>query len=755
MTYRFLTAACAAASLTVLSAPAAPPALAQTPGASEAAAKAALLPPPVGLPPLGPPQPVILPPVVQKTLPNGLKIVVLEDHKQPALFMNLSIAAGTIRDPKNKVGVAEMTASLLDNGTTTRSEDQIADAVDTLGANLSASAGDDYLSVGASGLSSQADALVELMADITLHPTFPQASIAQYKTRTLSGITAALGEPATVASAALARVVYRSHPYGNFSSGTTETVPTLTQADAQAFVQTYFAPNGATLFFAGDITPQQAEALASKYLGAWEKKTVPPPPPAPLPVVDRAPSPKPRIWVIDRPGAAQTEVRIGVLTPGYSDPKRVTASVASTVLGGGSFENRLTKEIRVKRGLSYGAGSSFSRNKQAGEFFISTFTKNASTGEVVRVALNEVAKLQKTPPPQAELAERKNFLSGTFALSVSTPAGLLGRLIPAVLYGNGPSDLTTYTRSVAAVTPQAASQVMQNLPLNRMQIVLVGDSKAIASQLKDIGPVTVIGQDQLDLQSATLRGTGQKTADVAPTPSPAAPPAGVAPTEAEAAAGAALLQAAVKAHGGDAFLGVKSLKANGKGELTPPGDSGLKIPIDALALTTAPGGKTRLDLTTGFGDIVVGAPGSGKDGWLIFGGQVRDQPEAGGIGNSGDPTALLRDAVTGKYAARPVATTEKTDDGKALKSVVLTTPEGKPVTLYMEEATSVLRRINSKQGNTSSSILLSAYKDAGNGVMLPGKIVIFVNGQETLNLSLDKFEINPTVSDAIFEKPKG
>ena len=749
-----ITAACAAASLTVLAACHAPASFAQAPaqapGASEAAARAALLPPPVGLPPLGPPQPVILPAVTQKTLPNGLKIVVLEDHKQPALFMQLSLPAGTIRDPKNKVGLAEITAGLLDNGTEKRTEDQIADAVDTLGASLNASAGDDYLSVGASGLSNQADALMDLMADITLHPTFPPESVDRAKTRTLSGITAALGQPATVASAALARVVYGSHPYGNFSSGTTETVPTLTRADMQAFAQTYFAPNGATLFFVGDITSTQAETLAAKYFGGWEKKTVPAPPPAPTPGVDRAPMPKPRIFVIDRPGAAQTEVRIGALTPGYSDPKRVTASVASTVLGLGQFEGRLTKEIRVKRGLTYGAGSSFSRNKGAGEFFISTFTKNASTGEVVRVALAEVEKLQKNLTPPTELGERKTFLAGTFALSVATPDGLLGRLAPAVLYGNGPSDLTTYTRNVAAVTPQAVQETMQKLPVNRMQVVLVGDSKAIAKQLVGIGPVTVIPQEQLDLQSVSL-----KSAAAAQTSTTPAVPPTPAPTADEAAAGQALLQAAVKAHGGDAFLAVKSLKTNGKGELTPPGDSGLKIPIDALGLVTAPGGKTRLDLTTGFGDIIVGAPGSGKSGWLVFGGQVREQPEAGGLGNSGDPTALLRDAVNNKYAARPQATTEKTADGKALKSVVVTTPEGRPVTLFMEEATNVVRRIDAKQGATTSSILLADYKDAGKGVMLPGKIVITINGQETLNLSLDKFEINPTVSDAVFEKPKG
>lgn len=765
-------AASVAALLTALCAAATAPAGAQTrsasqaPGAEEAARKAALLPPPVGLPPLGAPKPVILPPVVQKTLPNGLKIVILEDHKQPALFMRLALPAGSIRDPKNKVGIAEMTAALLDKGTQARTEDQVADTIDTLGASLNASAGEDYLTISANGLSSQADALVDLMADTTLHPIFPQAQVDRYKARTLNALTAALGEPATVATAALARVVYRAHPYGNFATGTPETVQALTQADAQTFQSTYFVPNGATLFFAGDITAARAQELAAQYFGAWEQKPLPPAPPAPLPGADRAPSPKPHIFLIDRPGAAQTEVRIGLLTPGYADPKRVTASVSSAVLGLGQFEGRLTKEIRVKRGLTYGAGSSFARNKAAGEFSISTFTKNASTGEVVRLALGEVEKLQKTPPPEAELAERRTFLAGTFSLSIATPAGLLSRLVPAVLYGGGPSDLTLYTRKVAAVTPASVQQVMQNLQVNRAQIVLVGDAKVIQKQLTGIGPVTVIPQDQLDLLSTSLRSKGAKKSQAATPPAgtddktavPVAAPTAAAttntpPTAEEAAAGKALLDSVIKAHGGDAFLAVKSIKATGAGELTPPGDSGLKVPVDALTLTTAPGGKTRLDLTTGFGPVIVGSAGTGKTGWVVFGGQTQDQP-GGGAGVTGDPTALLRDAVSGKYAARIVPTTEKTGDGKALKAFTLTTGTGGMTTLFVEAETSVLRRIDSKQAGSSATVLLSDYKTAGSGVQLPGKVVTQVNGQEVFNLTLATFEINPSVTDALFERPK-
>ncbi len=757
------TASLAAASLALLASVS--PVQAQTrrqdPAAEEAARKAALLPPPPGLPALGPAKPVILPPVIEKTLPNGLKLVILEDHKQPVAFMRLALPAGSIRDPKGKTGVAEMTAALLDKGTETRTEDQIASAVDTLGASLNAGASDDYLTVSASGLSNQADALVELMADTVLHSTFADAQVARYKARTLSGIQAALGQPATVATAALARVVYRNHPYGNFSSGVPETVQALTQADAQAFQSTYFVPNGSTLFFAGDITPAQAEALATKYLGAWERKPLPSDPPTPLPAVDRAPQAKPRIFVIDRPGAAQTEIRIGLLTTGYADPKRITSNVSAAVLGAGQFEGRLTKEIRVKRGLTYGVGSSFARNKEAGEFFISTFTKNASTGEVIRLALGELTKLQKTPPPAGELSERKNFLTGTFGLSVSTPAGLLSRLVPAVLYGGGPSDLTMYTRNVASVTPASVTQTFSSLPLNRAQIVLVGDNKAIAKQLVGLGTVTVIPQDQLDLRSPSLKMSGTKAQAAADGTSQAIIENGgvlqsaapVPGTAEDAKAGKALLDAAIKAHGGDAFLAVKSFKATGKGELTPPGDSGLKIPIDSLVLTTAPGGKTRLDLTTGFGQVIAGVPGTDKNGWIVFGGQVRDQPGAGGLAGAGDPTALLRDAASGKYPVKAVPTTQKTADGKALKALEVTLSGGAPTTLFVEDGTNVLRRIDSKQGGGTATIVLGGYKTVGTGVQLPGTIVTLVNGQEVLNLTLDTFELNPTVSDTIFAKP--
>lgn len=486
-----------------------------TTGAAATAAVALLLPAAgayaqeapsaAALPPLAAPKPLTLPKVTQETLPNGLRLVVLENRNQPAVWFRLAMPAGAIRDTPEKVGLATMVADMLDKGTTTRTESQIADTVDGLGASLGASADDDYLFVSASGLSPYADTLLELLADITLNPTFPEAEAERYRARTLGGIQASLADAGTVASAALARAVYGAHPYGNFSTGTPKTVPNLQVADLKGFHQRYFAPNGATLFVAGDITAAQARQKVEKAFGSWGRKVVPP-----LPAAPKSPSQK-RIVIVDRPGAAQTEIRIGQQTPGYADPSRIPFQVSSVLLGGG-FESRLSKEIRVKRGLTYGVSASNRRNRDAGLFSIGTFTKNESTGEVVQLSLAEMKSLRDTAPTPTELGERKTLLTGLFALGVATPEGVLTRLIPATLYGGGVQDLAAYTQRVTAVTPEDVRKVFQSLPEEASTVVLVGDAKAIQPQVAGMGTVTVIPQEALDLNAPDLGAGAAKPA---------------------------------------------------------------------------------------------------------------------------------------------------------------------------------------------------------------------------------------------------
>ena len=695
------------------------------------------------LPPLAAARPLALPRVTESTLPNGLRLVVLEDHRQPALWMRMALPAGTVRDPEGKVGLSSMVAELLNKGTTTRTEARIAGAVDSLGATLGAGAEPDYLIVSANGLSRNADALFDLMADVVLHPTFPQDEIDRYKIQTLSAIQADLGNPGSLAGAALRRLVYGAFPYGNYAMGTPDTLKSLTAADVKGFYDTYFAPNGATLFFVGDITPAQAAKLATRHLGGWEKKTVPAPPAPPDVRAGTGGAAQPRITVIDRPGAQQTEIRIGTLTTGYSDPERVPGTVATAVLGLGQFEGRLTKEIRVKRGLTYGASSSYARNKSAGEFVISTFTKNASTGEVVKIALDETAKLRATEPPAAELADRKAFLNGSFAVSVASPDDLLFRLTYAVLYGKGPGDLTLYTPRVNAVTPLQVRQVLNKLSLDPVQVVLVGDAKAIQPQLTGIGPVTVIEPADLDLLAPNL------TKAPATAPVPAAAP-GVSQNPAERAAiGQALLLAAIKAHGGDSFLALKSITASGKGDLRPPG---LPITVHAntVSLVTESPDRARVELQTSFGPVTVAAPGGGKDLWYQVGGEVHDVA-AGTL--VGDPTVVLREAVAHHYAVEDAGMDPATDGGAALHQVAVTDAAGHVTRIFLDGETNLLRRVLARIGDGAARFDLSDYKLIGDGISLPKTIISSLNGQKVLSLNLDTFALNQVVDDKRFVRP--
>jgi zinc protease len=698
----------------------------------------------VGLPPLAPARPLNLPEIVQKELPNGLKIVLLEDHRQPAVWLRLTLPAGSIRDPNSKVGLANMTASLLDKGTTSRTEAQIADTVDGLGAALGAGAGDDTFTISTHGLSSQVDSLFELMADITLRPTFPQAELDRARTRLLSGITASLSEPGTLADLALARRIYGAHPYGNYSAGTPETVPTITRQDIVRFHDTYFAPNVATLFLAGDITPDRAVQKAQTLFGSWGRKEVPALP-AP-PKASAATGDKPQIILIDRPGSAQTEVRIGLLTSGYNTPERAIGTVATTVLGLGNFEGRLTKEIRVKRGLTYGASSYFGRNAQAGMFEITTFTKNASTGEVLKIALEEARKLQSEAVPAEELQERKDYLNGSFAVSVATPSGILNRLFYSVLYGAGPGELTTYVQRVQAVTPDQIEQIMKGLDLARPQIVLVGDARAIEDQVRSLGDITKISADAVDLLSPSLQaketGNGPQ-------------PANQGSTE-EVTEGKARLAATVKAHGGDAFLNVKQLEMKGSGEFSPPGQQ-IKLKAKTAVLTVVRPGKARLEMNTDFGDIILAVPGAGMAGWVSALGNVQDLPPGGGFIAS-DPTELLRSAMQDNRVVRALPAKENgkavtAPDGKALRGFSITDNKGQVSSVYVDAGTSLIRRIvvKGKQGNLI--FLLSDYHNA-DGVQLPGSLQILGGETPIANMTFSSFQVNKPVDDALFARPK-
>jgi zinc protease len=700
-------------------------------------------------PPLGPPHPLILPTVVQQTLPNGLKLVLLEDHRQPALWLRLSLPAGSIRDPQDRVGLAAMTASLLNEGAGSRTADQIADLVDGIGANLGASAGDDTLTVSARGLSAYSDTLFSLLADITLRPTFPKEELERARNQTLNDLNFSLSQPETMAGIAIDRLVYGAHPYGNLSTGTPKTLAAITQDDLKRFHDTYFAPNVATLFLVGDITAAQAQHQALAAFGSWARKELPPAPAPPLPPATTG---KPQITLIDRPGAAQTQIRIGALTSGYSDPNRTVATLATVVLGAGNFEGRLNQEIREKRGLAYGASSFISRNRDAGAFEITTFTKNASTGEVIQLALEEAHKIATVDVPSQELADRKSYYQGEFAISVATPDGLLARLVPAVLYGNGPADLTTLTDKIGTVTPDQIRAVMGALNLSAPQIVLVGDAKAILDQVKPLGDVRVIPFDSVDLLSPTLQAPGVTTTTGV----------GQAPTATaeELAAGKARMEAVIKAHGGDAFLNLKTLRAKGKGAVTPPGGQlAAKLNVEMLTLALATPDRVRIELTTGFGDITLGVPGGSATPWLNALGSVQDLPaDVSALIPLFNPGQLLGQAQAKNYAIRALPDTEDgkpiTADGKPLQGFAITDDRGNTTEVYADPQTNLVRRLAVRSPKGDPLVVSMGDYHVTDGMQFPGTVRAAQGANTLFDFTFTSFEVNKPLDATLFARPQ-
>ncbi|RZJ96478.1 MAG: insulinase family protein [Brevundimonas sp.] len=382
-----------------------------------------------------------------------------------------------------------------------RVADQIATEIEQLGASVGAGAGADFTNVYANAPANVFPQTVALMADLVRNPTFAQEELERQRDQTLDGLRVALSSPGSVAGLAAARVVYGDAAYGAPASGTVTSLPTITRDDIAAFHAARYSPSGASLVFSGDITEAQARALAQQYFGDWR---------AAAPTARTAPAAgavlPTRVVVIDQPGAGQAAVYAAGRSVARADDAYFPLSVANAVLGGG-YGSRLNQEIRVKRGLSYGAGSGLGLRLEQGVFTAQAQTRNDAAVEVSDLMLAEIAKLGATQPTPEELGTRQAVLTGGFGSSLETVDGLGSRVANLALYDLPLSDLATFVSSVEAVTPadvQAAAA--RALPADRMSLVIVGDASIFIDALRAKHPnVEVIPLTALNLDSAALK----------------------------------------------------------------------------------------------------------------------------------------------------------------------------------------------------------------------------------------------------------
>jgi zinc protease len=454
-------------------------------------------------PPPADPRSVVFPKPVDQSLPNGLRVIVIERHESPLVSAQLVIKNGGEVDPPELAGLADMTASLLTKGTQSRDATKIAEQFETLGGSLESGARWDSSFATVSVMSDKIAPAMEILADVVRRPTFKNEEVERLRQQSLDSLTLALGEPGSIARFVAARVVFGDSPYGHPLSGTNQSLTRITAADITKLHATFYRPDNAIMVIGGDITAKDAFALATKYFGDWRK------PSTPLPEVSasmkEATLKTGRIVVIDKPDAGQAAVYLVRTGITRRDPDFFRGIVTNSVLSG--YSGRLNQEIRIKRGLSYGAGSTLDARRDVGPFVALAQTKNESGAQVAELLMGEISRLSSSPPTEEELTPRKAALTGNFSRDLETATGFVGQVASLALYGLSLDEINRYINNVQAINPQDVQKFASaRLEAKTSNIIIVGNAKAFLPELQKQHPdVEVIPFPELDLNTRLLK----------------------------------------------------------------------------------------------------------------------------------------------------------------------------------------------------------------------------------------------------------
>lgn len=403
-------------------------------------------------------------------LPNGLTVLFLEQHALPMLEAHALVRVGSAQDPADKAGLANLVASLLDEGTTTRSSAQLAEQIEFVGGSLGARASEDYTTASTRVLRKDADLGLSLLADILQNPVFPKHEFERVRSEIIGQLISEKDEPGTVAMRAFNQVVFAGHPYRWPVAGTEDTIPRIAQQDVQAFHAQYYIPNQTILSVVGDLTQEEATSLVTKYFGAWKPGPVPP-----ARTGKSQPLAKATVKLINK-DLTQSSIVLGHVGVSRSNPDYYAVTVLNQVLGAGGFGSRLMDNIRDKQGLAYGVMSLFEARVAPGPFYISLQTRTEATNQAITGVLHELKAIREAPVSDQELADAKAYLMGSFALRLDTTAKLAQTLSLVELHNLGLDYFSQYPRWIERVTKDDLMRVArQYLDPQHYALVIVGD----------------------------------------------------------------------------------------------------------------------------------------------------------------------------------------------------------------------------------------------------------------------------------------
>lgn len=431
-------------------------------------------------PPPGPAPTFKLPELRRFTLPNGLAVTLVQVGQMPKATVQLAIQVGTGDEAPNQTGLGELTASLLEEGTRTRTSEQIAAEAAGYGGALSAEVTPDETLVGGTVLSEFTTAWVKLVADVALAPAFPEKEVERVRTDEVRAVTMARTVPQTLARERFLALTYPGHGYGRILP-TPEQVKGYGRADVVAYHRASYAAGRARLYVAGRFDPDLVEAAIREAFGGWATG-------APRAAAPAAPTSRRAVNLVERPGAVQSTLYVGLPVLDARSPDYLELVVTNTLLGG-YFSSRMTANLREAKGYTYSPYSQVGVRAGAPGYWLQTAdVATAVTGASLKEIFGEVDRLRAEPPTEKELAAVQAYLAGQFALQVARREGLIERLRFVDLHGLDERWLEGYVPAVKAVTPADVQAMAQRwLEAGRMTVVVVGDRKQVEAQVKPYG----------------------------------------------------------------------------------------------------------------------------------------------------------------------------------------------------------------------------------------------------------------------------
>ncbi len=423
---------------------------------------------------------------VEFVLANRMRVVVVPNREIPYVTMTLGLLNGAWSE--EKPGTAEMAAQMVTKGSANHTAAELAEELEFNAISLSGGASIDVGSVFAACVSDKFETAAKLMGEVVRTPKFPEKELEVMRQQTLLGLMIQAKSPEYAADKEMRQRIFGSHPYARTSTGEPTDVQSLKAEDLKKWWSTYVRPDTTVLYLAGDVDVEKAKTVLGQAFGDWkvegEKPTVK------IPEVPTEPAT--HIFLVDRPGSVQSQIRVGHLGITRHDEDYFSSLVLSQIFGG-SFGSRLNKAIRVEKGLTYGARGGLSANRFAGQFSVSTFTKTPSTAETLNVILQEIEKIRSAPPTTEEVDIAKSYLIGSFAGRRETPGQMVGDLW-LIEYADLPKDyLSKYLEGVKAVNPEEIHRVANRLiGHQKLTIVVVGEADKIKEDLEKIAPVTVV-----------------------------------------------------------------------------------------------------------------------------------------------------------------------------------------------------------------------------------------------------------------------